>query len=255
MKPLLIATACCLVFTGCRQDKPATVAVPEKAAGGLLGTRVSISLNRSVLGLSLEKPISREAGTINGVETSITGYVQKETEHFLVLSRRPARDQEKEHDESLLWIPYSSILTIRQQYPNSKGEREPIDQPGAWRLEAVQNFMELAGVDLTRIPEGYLDIWLERNGKKSLLDGVDTHPGHEQWLYIGIAPYKRDALMISVVSDESPGTSMTFIPLDEPKAFQNMIKGTPDWTKPVLIAAENHGASPGKIYAQLTPEK
>ncbi len=250
-----ILLICSLTLAACRDNKPVPVAIQEKPAPSLVGTHVSISLNRAAMGLSLEKPISREAGTINGVETSITGYVQKETEHFLVLSRHPVQGQEKEHDESLLWIPYSSILTIRQQHPNSRGPVESADQPDAWRLDAVQGLMNLIGFDLTQVPEGTLEIWVERNGKKDFMDDVDTHPGHEQWLYFGIDPYKTEALMMSVVSEEDRGSGIVFLPLDDPKPFQKMIGPDHDWKKSAVIAAENSGAGAGKIYARLTPAK
>lgn len=256
MKTLpLIILVCTLAAPACRDEKHSTQSTLEQPRFSLLGTRVSVSLNRSVLGLSLDKPIAREAGTIDGVETSIVGYVQKETEHFLVLSRHLTTGQPKEHDESLHWIPYSSILAIRQSHPNSKGGDDTSDPPEPWRFEAVKGMMNLIGIDLCEVPQGNLEIWVERNGKKDFLDDVDTHPGHEQWIYFGIDPYKREALIMSVVSEENQGSSMRFLPLEDPKPFQKMIGSNPDWTKSILIAAENSGAGAGKIYAQLKPPK
>ena len=248
---------CCLLIPACKREagssSNAALPVPPKdSAVDLVDTHVSVALNRSVLGLSLEKPISREAGTINGVETSITGYVRQVTEQYLVLSRHPRPD---DHDKegSLLWIPHSSILTVRQSYPGAKAERGEHGQPSSWRLEALEGLMNLIGFDLRELPQGELQVWVERGGRKEFMDSFDTYPGHEQWLYLGIEPFKREAFMMTVLSDEDRGASQVFLPVDQPKnLFKEKIGPKHDWTKPTLLATESPGAGNARIYAQLT---
>ena len=116
--------------------------------------------------------------------------------------------------------------------------------------------MNLIGFNLKDVPQGELQVWIERSGKKDFLDSFDTHPGHEQWLYFGIDPHKREALMMTVVSEENRGSSMVFLPLNEPKLFSKAkIEANHDWTKSTLLATESPGSGGGKIYAQLTPKK
>jgi len=263
MEPRYIALfVCSLGMMACREEKrppetPSPVSSETKStpSPGLVDTQVSIALHRGALGLSLEKPIAREAGTINGVEASISGYVRQETEHFLVLSRHPRSGDPHERDDSLLWIPYSSILTIRQQYPNSRPKGETAEQSTPWRLEAVEGLMNLIGFNLKDLPEGNLQVWVERGGKKDFLDDFDTHPGQEQWLYFGIDPYKSEALMMTVVSEENQGLSKVFLPVDQPKMFhKSKIEPNHDWTKSTLLASESPGSGNGKVYALLTPK-
>lgn len=193
---------------------------------------------------------------IDGVETSITGYVRQVTDQFLVLSSHPRPGAPHEKDGSLLWIPHSSILTIRQQYPGNRRTTEEVGQQlSTWRLEAVEGLMNLIGFNLKELPQGELQVWLERGGKKDFLDSFETHPGQEQWLYFGIDPYKREALMLTVMSEENPGISHVFLPVSGPKNFTRAkIEPKHDWTQSTLLATESPGSGNGKLYAQLTPK-
>jgi hypothetical protein len=263
LRPFVLLS-CSLFLSACEKERPAAGSAPaqplvatppQRAPADLVDTRVSVALHRGALGLSLEKPIPREAGTINGVEASITGYVRQVTDQFLVLSRDPRPSDPHEKDGSLLWIPHSSILTIRQQYPGSRDTVAEVEQPSSWRLGAVEGLMNLIGFNLQELPPGELQVWIERDGKKDLLDGAETHPGQEQWLYFGIDPYKREALMLAVVSEENRGSSAVFLPVSAPKIFTRAkIEPKHDWTKPTLLATESPGSGNGKLYAQLIPK-
>jgi hypothetical protein len=242
---LLVA---CLLMTSCREEE-APVS-PAKFPPSLEGTRVTIALSRSALGLSTTKPLSRQAGTYDGVEVSITGYVVGETDRFLVLSKVPVAGHDVDRD--LHWLPLTSILSIRQSKPGGAGETETGEAAHPWRLEALQNLLGMVAFPLKDLPQGELELWFEKNGKKEYLDGVDTTPGFDQWLQIGVEPVDGTSLILSVVSEENRGFNLISLPTGRLTPLRKTIKPGHNWRESAVIAAE--GSGDGKVYARVKPK-
>lgn len=236
---------------GCRDKSAAVapVAAEVKPAMTLEGTRVQISLNRSALGISKEKAVSRRTGTYDGVELMISGYVVKDTGQFLVIRQDSLK---KEKNEWLEWIPYSSILSVSQS-PYATQVEEDAAPTESWQMEAVENLMGMVRFSLRDLPQGELTLWFEKDGKKDFLDAVDIMPGFDRWLYIGVDPVGSDALFMSVVSPESKGFSSMSLPVSRLTPFHKKTEPKHDWRKAAVIAEEGSGG--GKIWAQVKPKE
>jgi hypothetical protein len=241
---LLIA---CLITTSCSKEE---AALPAKTRPSLEGTHVTVALNRSALGVATSKPLSRQTGTYNGVEVSVSGYVVAETERFLVLSETPVAGHDVDRD--LHWLPLTSILSIRQSKDGGAEETETGEAAQPWRLEALQNLLGMVAFPLKDLPQGELELWFVKDGKKEYLDGVDTMPGFDQWLQIGVEPVNGTSLILSVVSEENRGFHLTSLPTGSLTPLHKTIKPDHNWRESAVIAAE--GSGDGKVYARVKPK-
>lgn len=247
----LVLLGGCLFAIGCQKSKVVAPAVTDESRLSLKGTQVRVALNRSALGLSTERPFSRQTGTYNGVEVSISGYVVEDNEKYLILSNLP---DPHEHARGLTWIPHTSVLSIYQASPEPKVQTNPFpntDISEPWRLEAIHNLLGMVSFPLRDLPQGKLTIWWTKDGKKEFLDEIDTTPGFDRWLCVGVEPVNNDSLFMSVVSEEDKGSNMIGLPSRDLTPLHHSIKPDHDWRKPSIIAAE--GSGDGKLWAQLKP--
>ncbi|RYD37764.1 MAG: hypothetical protein EOP86_02675 [Verrucomicrobiaceae bacterium] len=241
-------SAACILTTGCSREK--APALPAKSPPSLEGTFVTVALSRSALGVSSLKPISRQTGTYDGVEVSVSGYVVAETGRFLVLSGVPGAGHEPHL--GLHWFPLTSILSIRQSGKAKPAGPQAEAPPEPWRLEALQNLMGMVAFPLRDLPQGELELWFVKDGKKDYLDNVDTTPGFDQWLQIGIDPVSHTSVIVSVVSEEEKGFSQVSLPTGPLTPLRKTIKPGHDWLESAVIAAE--GSGEGKVYARVKPK-
>lgn len=239
----------CVFATGCRKEVPTAVAAESPPS--LEGSHVTVALNRSALGVSTSRPLSRQAGTYDGVEVSVSGYVVAETERFLVLSDVLASGHDVDRD--LHWFPLTSILSIRQSKDGRGGKTESGEAAQPWRLEALQNLMGMVAFPLKDLPQGELELWFEKDGKKEYLDGVDTTPGFDQWLQIGVEPVNSSSVIVSVVSEEDKGFSLIALPTGRLTPLYKTTKPGHNWRESAVIAAE--GSGDGKVHARVKPKQ
>ncbi len=243
-----IMIGACLL-PGCRRqaEKPAEPGITDDT---LVGSYVSIGLKRSALGLSREDPVSRGVDSLDGVALSVSGYVHARTDRFLVIGKY----KEREQNEGLQWIPYDSILTLGRPRDQDRNWNE-VPEGGAesvpWRLAAVEGLMGMIGYDLTRLPEGKLELWIVREGEKEYLESVNTMPGRDQWLYIGKYTGLDDQIFLTVVRKETAGGGIRYFSAEGLNLFRKQLGPDHDWTKAAPIAVEVTGQ--GMIYAKLSP--
>lgn len=240
--PLLVV---CLLATGCRKDETPWLSAESRPS--LEGTHVTVALNRAALGVATSKPLSRQTGTYDGVEVSVSGYVVAETERFLVLSDWPASGHDV--DRNLHWFPLTSILSIRQSKGGGTHGSDTGETAQPWRLEALQNLLGMVAFPLKDLPQGELELWFVKDGKKEYLSCVDTMPGFDQWLQIGVEPVTSSSLILSVVSEENKGFCLTSLPTGKLTPLHKTIKPGHNWREPAVIAAE--GSGNGKLYARV----
>lgn len=239
----------CVLAISCRREQ--APALEGKSPPSLEGTHVTVALNRSALGVSTSSPLSRQTGTYNGVEVSVSGYVAAETERFLVLSDTPVAGHDVDHD--LHWFPLTSILSIRQSKHRGTSQTDVGEDAPPWRLEAVQNLLGMVAFPLKDLPQGELELWFEQDGKKEYLDGVDTTPGFDRWLQIGVDPVNSSSLIVSFVSEEDRGFGLTTLPTKRLTPLHKTIKPGHNWRVSAVIAAE--GSGDGKIHARVKPKQ
>lgn len=230
----------------CKQNNTALSAGIDKPSLTLKGTKVRVALNRSALGLSTDRPMSRQTSVHNGVEVSISGYVVEDHENFLVLGHLP---DSGEHDQGLTWIPHTSILSIYQE-SQEPGKLQPVDpKPEPWRLEAMHNILGMVSFPLRDLPQGKLTIWWTENGKEDFLNEIEITPGFDRWLCVGVDPVKSMHLFVTVISEEDKGFSSIMLPTEQLAPLQSKVKHGHDWKKAAVIAVE--GSGDGKLWAQL----
>lgn len=237
-----------ILTTSCRKEEASVL--PAKFPPSLEGCHVSIALNRSALGVATDKPLSRQTSTYDGVEVSVSGYVVAETEQFIVLSDVPVDGHELDRD--VHWFPLTSILSIRQLSKADSTESQAVDRLVTWRLESLQNLLGMVAFPLKELPQGELELWFVKDGKKDFLDGIDTTPGFDQWLQIGIDPVNNTSLFLSVVSEEHRGFSQISLPTGRLTPLHKTIKPGHNWRESAVIAEE--GSGDGKVYARLKPK-
>lgn len=245
---LFILSLVSILTTSCRKEKVS--ALSAKSLPSLEGSHVSIALNRSALGVANHEPLSRQTSTYDGVEVSVSGYVVAEMEQFIVLSDVPVKGHELDRD--FHWFPLTSILSIRQSGKAESTEPQAGDPLVTWRLESLQNLLGMVAFPLKELPQGELELWFVKDGKKDFLDGVNTTPGFDQWLQIGIDPVNHTSVIVSVVSEEDKGFSQISLPTGTLTPLHKTIKPGHNWRESAVIATE--GSGDGKVYARLKPK-
>jgi hypothetical protein len=247
-RTLFIFSLVSILSTSCRKDE--TSALSARSQRSLEGCYVRIALNRSALGVATHKPLSRQTSTYDGVEVSVSGYVVAEMEQFIVLSEVPVDGHELDRD--FHWFPLTSILSIRQLGKAESKEPQAVDPLVTWRFESLQNLLGMVAFPLKELPQGELELWFEKDGKKDYLDGVDTTPGFDRWLQIGIDPVNQTSVIVSVVSEEDRGSSRITLPTGPLTPLRKTIKPGHNWRESSIIAKE--GSGDGKVYARLKPK-
>jgi hypothetical protein len=250
MRPLRHALLTSLLLNAaCKKNSEALPGDVAKPSLVLKGTKVRVALNRTALGLSTDRPLSRQTSVYDGVEISISGYVVEDHERFLVLGKLP---DSGEHDQGLTWIPHTSILSIYQesQEPAHLQPGEPKPEP--WRLEAMHNILGMVSFPLRDLPQGKLTIWWTENGKEDFLNEIEITPGFDRWLCVGVDPVKSMHLFVTVISEEDKGFSSIMLPTERLAPLQSKVKHGHDWKKAAVIAVE--GSGDGKLWAQVKPD-